>query len=1038
MGTEVRPRVGRRAPTPPPALHGELVRTRLLDHVSRRFQAPLTLLVAGAGFGKSTLLAQAIRANHADPRGIDAWLSCEPADCDAGHLAAAIVDALGRSSDRGEPIEQVLEAIGSFAPIDVCVVIDEVHELPLGSTAANLFNELVVRLPPHAHLVLAGRTAPPIPSSLRRPADQVVEIGIDELAFTPTEVNALAGSIGRDGGERGLGRLAGWPSLVRLALSAPDGSAPQFLWEEIVAALPTPERRLLLALATLGWGTASDVAWVAGSGDGGSDPLVDVRLESLVVHVPLVSVDADGWYRIHHLWEEAVERVFPEQERVGMRRRALELFQRRRETLRTGWSALHWGDAGALGVACRQLVHDTAGVLPVDTAARWLADAPEAARATLNLRLLDVALHHARDYDDICLDGDLDAIVDGYLATGDHGGAVTALILAMAIAHMRGDLARLQAVDERARSLPNADEVPVLRFLRGAMRATTASLEGDPETAVAAIEAMSFGDGPPPISELVVRLHANMLSLCGRADEAVSITAPLLDSPSPYVRTVHAKVRWLAGDPGGFPGGRFDVDLPPGTNERYHLYHALSGMAVATSFGNCNDIEALSSIVERAAIIDVRDETMLAVTRALRHVADHDEVAAATVIAEHVSAHPDGDRVADGRLRRLLAVAYVCDERVRDRWRHVVLGPSLARQRDIAEDVLAARAGNLDRHHQLAPASAVLTTLPLVWSAELAARAVAAGCQSGRALADGLAELAPAALRLELERAAVSEDVALRNGAEELLDLLPDATRPPVRVAVLGPLTVDPGGDVTAELPVLRRKRVRALLDLLILVGPLRRERLGELMWPDLDPVAAGRNLRVTLTRLRGLLEPGRSSRRSSGALRIDNEVVSLAPPPHVEVDLWQFRAEVAAAADADRRGDRAATIANLERACGRWRGEPFADLDGDEMAGAIEDVRRSLHDTALRLGELLLVAGRFDEAATWADRVIRASPYDEQAFRLAVAAHIQRRDRQAIAHAVGSTRAMLDDLGVDPEPETQMLLRQAEDHIGRAPAIAV
>ena len=64
---------------------------------------------------------------------------------------------------------------------------------------------------------------------------------------------------------------------------------------------------------------------------------------------------------------------------------------------------------------------------------------------------------------------------------------------------------------------------------------------------MAAIEAMSFGDGPPPISELVVRLHANMLSLCGRADEAVSITAPLLDSPSPYVRTVHAKVRWLAG-----------------------------------------------------------------------------------------------------------------------------------------------------------------------------------------------------------------------------------------------------------------------------------------------------------------------------------------------------------------------------------------------------------------------------------------------------------------------------------------------------------
>src|SRR5688572_30259016 len=94
----------RRSPDPPPALRGELVRWRLLEDVNRRFQVPLTLVVAGAGFGKSTLLAQAIRANHADPRGIDVWISCEPADCDAEHLAAAVVAAVGRGSERGEPL----------------------------------------------------------------------------------------------------------------------------------------------------------------------------------------------------------------------------------------------------------------------------------------------------------------------------------------------------------------------------------------------------------------------------------------------------------------------------------------------------------------------------------------------------------------------------------------------------------------------------------------------------------------------------------------------------------------------------------------------------------------------------------------------------------------------------------------------------------------------------------------------------------------------------------------------------------------------
>ena len=170
------------------------------------------------------------------------------------------------------------------------------------------------------------------------------------LAFTASRSGCLARSLGRDcRGDGGLGRFAGWPSLVRLAISAPDGSAPQFLWEEIVAGLSGAERQLLLALATLGWGTASDVAWVAGSGDGGSDPLVDVRLESLVATVPLVNGDADGWYRVHHLWEDAVERIFSEADRRDTRRRALELFQRRGETLRTGWSALRWGDVDGVG-----------------------------------------------------------------------------------------------------------------------------------------------------------------------------------------------------------------------------------------------------------------------------------------------------------------------------------------------------------------------------------------------------------------------------------------------------------------------------------------------------------------------------------------------------------------------------------------------------------------------------------------------------------------------------------------------------------------
>ena len=109
-----------------------------------------------------------------------------------------------------------------------------------------------------------------------------------------------------------------------------------------------------------------------------------------------------------------------------------------------------------------------------------------------------------------------------------------------------------------------------------------------------------------------------------------------------------------------------------------------------------------------------------------------------------------------------------------------------------------------------------------MWSAELAVRAVAGGCASGVELAGGLYELAPSALRSELENAAASADDVMRRGAERLLDLLPDATHPPVLVGVLGPLTVDVGdeteGIAESAVPALRRKRVRALLELLVLV----------------------------------------------------------------------------------------------------------------------------------------------------------------------------------------------------------------------------
>ena len=66
-----------------------------------------------------------------------------------------------------------------------------------------------------------------------------------------------------------------------------------------------------------------------------------------------------------------------------------------------------------------------------------------------------------------------------------------------------------------------------------------------------------------------------------------------------------------------------------------------------------------------------------------------------------------------------------------------------------------------------------------------------------------------------------------------------------------------------------------------------------------------------------------------------------------------------------------------------------------------------------------------------------QAAPYDERAHRLAIAAHLQRRDGDAVRAAVAAARTMLDELGVEPEPGTRMLFRQAEVHFERVGSAA-
>ena len=296
--------------------------------------------------------------------------------------------------------------------MDVCVVIDDVHELPEGSTGEGLVRDLATRLPPHGHLLLASRRPLPIPLARRRTAAQVVEVDRDALAFTEAELTTLAGLAGED--PAACDGLAGWPSLVRLVLSAPLGSTRQFLWEEIVAGLPLPERAGLLALAVLGSGSAEEVALVAGCA---------VDTQRLVGTVPLLHVDAEGTLGAHQLWEDAADRIFSSSEVRDTRGRALRVLLDRGDTVRMGSAAARWGEAEMLRRAAVAIVRDNLGVLPIETAVRWLQQVPPAAEGSPEVRLLQLALREALHGHRDRTDSELDALEEGFAALGDVDAA---------------------------------------------------------------------------------------------------------------------------------------------------------------------------------------------------------------------------------------------------------------------------------------------------------------------------------------------------------------------------------------------------------------------------------------------------------------------------------------------------------------------------------------------------------------------------------------------------------------------------------------
>lgn len=245
----------------------------------------LTLVHAGAGYGKTSLLMQWFKELRRQ-RVATVWLTLgedesAPATCLAniiaslvalGHIDFDPVSSLGRPDER-IPLPSMVAAFVNLTLArqqPLVILLDEYQRAQSTDTDA-LFRSLLRSLPRHVHFVVASRGPPAFDLENLRARDELIEIAAADLRFSTEEVAALLAASGTQLSDTAAFRLTdrteGWPIAVQMAklwlrgdeqrarlvsdFSGRTTDLARYLAEQVLRALPDETQRFLLYTSVL-------------------------------------------------------------------------------------------------------------------------------------------------------------------------------------------------------------------------------------------------------------------------------------------------------------------------------------------------------------------------------------------------------------------------------------------------------------------------------------------------------------------------------------------------------------------------------------------------------------------------------------------------------------------------------------------------------------------------------------------------------------------------------------------------------------------
>jgi ATP/maltotriose-dependent transcriptional regulator MalT len=298
----------------------------LLELLDDAVEAPLTIVAAPAGSGKTSLLASWV-AETTTP---NAWLALDEADHDAVQVWMGLVAALeamapGCGTNAITALQRpggVLEAVGALLD-DLetqdltagVLIIDDFHQVEDDPVVITSLAVFVQHLPVWLHVVLLSRRVPELPVNRLRARGLLGEVHFAELKFSQQEaeemLSRLAPTLTPEQIRAGARKAGGWAASIQLTALAARSNRAQpdvvtssegdllvehYLWQEVLADESPDLIETLVATSVVERVDLELARVLTGRADVG---VLLARAEDRGLFVN--RLDPSGYYRIHAL-----------------------------------------------------------------------------------------------------------------------------------------------------------------------------------------------------------------------------------------------------------------------------------------------------------------------------------------------------------------------------------------------------------------------------------------------------------------------------------------------------------------------------------------------------------------------------------------------------------------------------------------------------------------------------------------------------------------------------------------------------------------